>query len=94
MLKKHFTQTPVRRVRYHYVPVRETLTSEELGGTYVTYGISVRAVEEELTFVSDVSTDFDEIQHLANVCTEKQLSPEHLADVLEDFLAELTLSTT
>ena len=80
-------QTPIQEVRYNYVPVQQTLTDEEIG-TYVTYGLSVRTVAEEITFISDVSTDYDEITRLANVCTENQLDPEHLSDLLEDFLAE------
>ena len=76
--------------KYRYVPVQETLEDDDIG-TYVTYGLSVRTVEEEIAFVSDVSTELDEITHLADVCTEKQLAPEHLADVIEDFLAELSL---
>ena len=94
MSNNHNTSNPKvvfqKNVRYRYVPVQETLTTDELG-TYVTYGLSVRAVEEEIAFISDVSTEFEEIQHLANVCTEKQLDPDHLSDVLEDFLAEGSL---
>ena len=82
-----------KKIRYRYVPVRETLSSDELG-TYDTYGISVRTTEEEISFVRDVSTEFEEIQYLTNVCTEKQLDPEHLSDVLEDFLAEGSLITS
>ena len=89
------TFSPVRKVRYRYVPVRETLTSDELG-TYISYGLSVRAVEEEIAFVSDVTTEYEEIERLADLCTEKALDPLHLEDVLQDFLAdpetELTLT--
>ena len=77
-------------VKYRYVPVQETLEDDDIG-TYVTYGLSVRAVEEEIAFVSDVSTELEEIQQLARVCTEQQLDPEQLPDVIEDFLADLTL---
>lgn len=79
------------KVRYAYIPVQETLTSDELG-TYVTYGISVRAVDEEIAFVSDVSTEFEEIRHLTDVCTAEQLDPEQLSDVLEDFLVSGSLA--
>ncbi len=78
------------KVRYRYVPVQETLTSDELG-TYVTYGISVRAVEEEIAFISDVCADFEEIRQLADICTEKQLAPEHISEVIYDFISEGTL---
>lgn len=79
-----------RKARYQYIPVQETLESEELG-KYTTFGLSVRTVETEIAFVSDVSTEFEEIERLADICTEKQLDPEHLQDVLEDFLVEGTL---
>ena len=84
--------SPVRKVRYCYIPVQETLTSEELG-TYTTFSLSVRTTEEEIAFVSDISTDFEEVRHLAELCTEKQLDPEQLPDVLEDFLVECTVPT-
>lgn len=94
MSNNHNTSNPKivfqKNVRYSYVPVQETLTTDELG-TYVTYGLSVRAVEEEIAFVSDVTTEFEEIKQLADVCTEKQLDPDHLTDLLEDFLAEGSL---
>ena len=73
--------------RYQYVPVQETLTSDELG-TYVTYSVSVQTVSEEIAFVRDVSTDFDEIVQLTERCTEQQLDPVHLDDLIEDFLVD------
>ena len=78
-------------VKYRYVPVQETFESDELG-TYVTYGLSVKAVEEEIAFISDVSTEYEEIERLADLCTKNQLDPEQLPEVIEDFLAELTLA--
>ncbi len=82
----NFTPIVVRKVRYRYVPVQQTIESEELG-TYVSYGISARAVEEEIFFISDVSTNFEKVRCLADLCTEKELAPEHLEDVIQDFLA-------
>ena len=73
--------------KYRYVPVQETLTSDELG-TYVTYSVSVQTVSEEIAFVRDVSTDFEEIRQLTEKCTEQQLDPVHLDDLIEDFLAD------
>ena len=96
MSKQHNSSHPNlvfrRTPRYRYVPVQETLHSDELG-SYVSYAISVRTAEEEIAFVSDVSTDFEEIERLADLCTEKQLDPEQLPDVLEDFLVECTVPT-
>ena len=73
--------------RYQYVPVQETITSDELG-TYVSYSVSVRTVSEEIAFVRDVSTSFEEIKEFTDRCTEHQLEPIHLDDLIEDFLAD------
>ena len=78
------TLSKVREVRYRYIPVEEMLKNEETD--YVSYGISVRSIEEEIAFVSDISTDLDQVKKLAELCTEQELSPEHLGDVVEDFL--------
>ena len=89
------TNQPIslRKVRYRYVPIQQTLLSED-NDAYVTYGISVRTVEDEIAFVSDVSTEFEEVQRLAALCTEQELDPLHLMDVVEDFLAEGGVSIT
>ncbi len=81
-------QVVAEKTRYRYIPVRESLESDELG-TYISYGICVRREkEEEIEFISDVSTEFEKVKRLAHICTEKQLSPEHLSDVIEDFLSD------
>ena len=36
----------------------------------------------------DVSTDYEEIQQLTELCTDKELDPDHINDVIEDFLAD------
>ena len=99
MSKKNFNRNPViskvRKPKYHYVPVQETLSSDELG-TYVTFSLSVRTVEEEIYFISDITTDCEKIKHLADLCTNKELDPIQLKDVIEDFIgdpeAELALT--
>ena len=40
----------------------------------------------EVAFVSDVSTDRAAVEQLARRCTEGQLDPIHLLDVVEDAL--------
>ena len=87
----HHIPTETRKVRYRYVPVEQTLKTEE-HQSYVTFGISVRTVEDEVTFISDLSTDFEAVSRLAELCTEQELDPVHLSDVIEDFLAEETLT--
>ena len=95
MSKKNTNHQPTivyrNKPRYKYVPVQEALTSDTLG-TYVTYSISVRTVEEEIAFVRDVSPDFEDARDFAEKCTENQLNPEHLDDLIEDFLVEPTLT--
>lgn len=82
--------TKLGDVRYRYVPVMETAESEELG-KFVTYAISVRTAENEVARVSDVSTDFEEVRRLADLCTEQELDPEQILDVIEDFLGSENL---
>ena len=91
MSKKFFYHNPtfskVRKPKYQYVPVQETLSNDELG-TYVTFSLSVRTVEEEISFVSDITTDYEKIKHLADLCTAKKLDPIQLKDVIEDFISD------
>ena len=76
--------------RYVYEAIQQTLTTDELG-TYVTYGIRASSEETQLAFVSDVSTDESAVRHLAERCTEQQLDPVHLENVIEDFLEEVAM---
>ena len=75
---------------YEYKPVRQTLNNKEIG-TYVTYGIDVKNSKERITFVSDVTTSKQEAHKLASRCTEAQLDPIQLEEIVEDFLVDLTL---
>lgn len=96
-MSQHNKSTPrlvyCNRTRYRYVPIQETLTTDELG-TYVTYSVSVQTVSEEIAFIRDVSTDYEDVLRLTELCTEKHLDPLHLPDIIDDFLAdpELTLA--
>ena len=76
---------------YRYLVIKQHITSEELG-TYVTYGIRVERDQETLALIHDLSTKFEDIQRLADLCTKHQLSFEHLSDVIEDFLADPSLT--
>lgn len=68
-----------------YVPFK----SKEIlaaGGAHTLYGIRVLdAQSHEIVSVSDVSTSRSLIDDLCELCTNHQLSPIHLADVIEDF---------
>ena len=76
--------------RYLYEAVRHTAISEEIGD-YVTYGIRVSEGGRELSFTADVSTDRETVERLAANCTDGQLDPIHLGDVIEDLLAEVAM---
>ena len=84
-IKKHPKAKSLAATSYRYVPIMETLENEELG-RYVTYAISVQNADGEIGRVSDVSTDPEEVRELANICTEQDLDPEQLLDIIEDFL--------
>lgn len=72
-----------------YLPVKENLFSLEFG-PYISFGIHVFRVtssgREELDFLSDISTDYAFVSALAGCCTQAQLDPVHLIDVVIDSL--------
>ncbi|MBQ8345150.1 MAG: hypothetical protein IJY42_02670 [Clostridia bacterium] len=85
------TTMPEKQVRFRYVAEVEALETEELGA-YISHGIRVIRVEETpVSFVSDVSTDGEEVRRLAELCTLRELDPEHLPDVIENFLNDVEL---
>ena len=89
MAKKN--QDPAKEAgRYLYEAVQHTAISEEIGD-YVTYGIRVSEDGRELSFTADVSTDGEAVERLAANCTDGQLAPIHLEDVIEDLLAEVAM---
>lgn len=59
-------------------------------GAYFTYAIhaytSTGCGWSYCLSVSDVSADFSAVQQLAQQCTDLQLEPVHLLDVVNDFL--------
>lgn len=69
-----------------YLPYREPARSED-NGLYMTYGIRVLDEEgHEVAHVADVSTNEKVVTELCDVCSRTQVSPMHLADVIEDVL--------
>ena len=74
---------------FRYALISEKLFSSELG-RYRLFGIRAFQKTEcewrEVAFVSDVSTDRAAVEQLARRCTEGQLDPIHLLDVVEDAL--------
>ena len=75
---------------YTFFPIKEELNSEE-HGSYTSYGISARDDNDnEIAYVSDVSTEYEQVNRLSELCTQEQLDPSQLQDVVEDFLAEMS----
>ena len=70
-----------------YLIVRQELETPELG-CYTSYGIGAFSQPDgaRLAFVEDVSTDRDFVAELADRCTQGQLDPAHLLDVVLDAL--------
>ena len=68
---------------YKYIIVEEQLEHPDIG-TYTSYGIKAEKGNDELIFVSDVSVDRVFVENLARCCTDLQLDPVHLFNVVED----------
>ena len=68
---------------YKYITVEEQLEHPDIG-TYTSYGIKAMKGSDEIEFVSDVSVDRPFVDELARCCTDLQLDPIHLFDVVED----------
>ena len=75
--------------KYFYSVFEESRSSQELGA-YITYGIKAAGADGHgacLDTVSDISLSGAGVGALTQPCNELQLSPVHLRDIVEDFLA-------
>lgn len=71
---------------YRYLPFKERLYSDDLG-YYETFGIKVlNENSQEVMSISDVTPDKALITCFCNKCSDEQLSPIHLCEVLDDNL--------
>ncbi len=54
------------------------------------YGLEIRAdgSDEPIRIVRDISGNREKLSELAELCSEQELSPVHIDDVLEDFLSD------
>lgn len=72
---------------YYYRCIQEEGSLPDIG-SYTTFGImALRCTNgrwQRLVFISDVSLDCRMVQDLASRCTQYQLHPCHLLDVVED----------
>ena len=72
---------------YRYLSIEEQLSSPYLG-QYLSFGIAAYKIcggrQEQVAFISDVSTDKAFAEEFARRCTEAQLDPIHLKDAALD----------
>ncbi len=61
----------------------------EQNDTVTVYGIEIRE-GDNICRAEDISPCREEVMRLAALMAEEELSPEHLCDVAEDFLADKT----
>ena len=59
--------------------------SEEYGSTRM-YGIMIKG-ENRLACIKDISNSFGYVHDLFEMIVDEELCPEHLGDVVEDFLS-------
>ena len=72
---------------YKYTVVTESLFHQDIGN-YVSYGIlcTDEISETTVSFISDVSSNKNLVDSIADKFTEFQLSPIHLREAIEDEL--------
>ena len=70
-----------------YILCRETYKSKR--SERITYGIAAYAEDKQtcITKLHDITSDKKALAELVSLCNRLQLSPIHLHDVVEDFLA-------
>ena len=74
---------------YLYLVIKEHIVSDN-NTESITYGIKVlfctcTHVTEKLR-IHDISTDYDMITRIAALCTNEQLDPVHLPDIVQDMI--------
>ena len=72
---------------FSYILTRSEISDKSIGCEYeYVYGISV-SDSENMISVEDISPDYTAVKNLFELIYEEQLYPEHLYDVIEDFLS-------
>ena len=56
---------------------------------HIGYGIAYKAHDKIIAF-EDISLNLEKLSTLVNLCNSLMLSPLHLSDVVNDFLADIT----
>lgn len=71
---------------YAYILSQSTVMSEDFGKVQV-YGISIIGKDSK-SAVEDISDDFNAVYGLFDLIANGELCPEHLENVVEDFLTD------
>ena len=56
--------------------------------SYRSYGLVVKEDDTTLKQIDDVSLEKNDVVNLVKLCNKLELSPVHIDDVIEDFMAE------
>ena len=71
-----------------YQKFKENLSSPYIG-KYVSFGIVVFYIlykqKTELLRISDISVDEEKVENISELCTQEQLDPIHIYDIIEDY---------
>ena len=71
---------------YAYILSQSTVISEDFDSVQM-YGISIIGKDSK-SAVEDISDDFDSVYSLFDLIVNGELCPEHLENVVEDFLSD------
>ena len=70
---------------YKYITIQGVFYHPDIG-TYTSYGLKAMREGKEILAIPDVSLNKEFVESLATRCTDLQLDPIHLFDVVEDAL--------
>ena len=91
MQNNHTLQTTTHIWEYHILSER---CSQKDIGTYLSFGIHAFEVTDKhiraVCCVHDVTTIQSQANDLAELCNRFQLSPIHLKDFIDDYLAKIS----
>ena len=70
-----------------YKLIKETLFHPDIG-TYTAYGIIAKKRCSVIRKISDITTNKKELRKMCRLCNRLRLAPEHIEDVVSDFLCK------
>lgn len=76
--------TDTQKITYCLIPSTVCINDEEI----ITYGIAALQGNIILDYIMDISDEYNSVLSLAELCTEEELDPIHIEDVVRDFLIE------